>query len=528
VVIGRGETRPRTVPELLDRAATNAPDRVALIAASQGNTESLRHTTYAEMVDAARRVANGLRGLGAKQGDRIGVLLDNACATETHMGYHAAHRLGAINVPLNTRYVPRELASAMDLAGVRFLVYDGRFSEKVEQALEMLEHEVRLVRVGGPASGSHASWEDVLASEPLHTEVAPSGRADADWIFTSGTTGNPKAACFTHEACVACGIGVANAWSFRPDDVYQSSSPFFTSTGSHTNLLGTLTAGCTYLIDPDTSLEGFLGRAEAHGSTVCFLVTSLVKLLVDEHREELKKLGKMRRIVYGGMAMPADVHRRIHATLADDLGIELMHLMGLTEGGPTGLCLDPKDHGAKPGSVGNKGFSESTRFRITDEEGEPVQAGEVGELCFKSPSAMRGYLTSGAEGSPFRDGWLRTGDLVRQNEEGYVYFSDRSKDIVRRGGLNISSAEVENVLKLFPGVADAAVIARQHPVLGEEVCAYVESEAELSVDDLVEHCKAHLANYKVPRAIRLVRSLPRNSMGRILKAVLRERESAVD
>ncbi len=524
-MIGRGKTEPRTVPELLDRAATDAPDRVALIAASQGNTDSLRHTTYSEMVDAARRVAGGLEGLGARQGDRIGVLLDNTSATETHVSYHAAHRLGAINVPLNTRYVPRELASALTLAEVGFLVYDGRSLEKVEQALELLPHEVQLVRVGGPTGSPHTSWENVLANEPLHTEVALSGRADADWIFTSGTTGNPKAACFTHEACVACGLGVENAWSFRPGDVYQASSPFFTSTGSHTNLLGTLTVGCTYLIDPDTSLEGFLERAQTYGSTVCFLVTSLVKLLVDEHREQLTKLRKMRRIVYGGMAMPADVHRRIHSALTDDLGIELMHLMGLTEGGPTGLCLDPKDHGAKPGSVGNKGFSESTRFRIADEEGELVSAGEVGELCFNGPSAMRGYLSSGAEESPFRDGWLRTGDLVRQDEEGYVYFSDRSKDIVRRGGLNISSAEVENVLKLVPEVADAAVIARQHPVLGEEVCAYVESVAELSVDDLTEHCKAHLANYKVPRAIRLVRDLPRNSMGRVLKAVLREKES---
>ncbi len=523
-MVDREKTSPRTVPELLDRAATDAPDRVALIAASQGNTETLKHTSYAEMVDAARRVAGGFEGLGARQGDRIGVLLDNACATETHMGYHAAHLLGAINVPLNTRYVPRELASALSLARVRFLVYADHFSEKMEQALEMLEHEVRLVRVGGTAGSPHAGWEDMLASEPLHATATLSGREDADWIFTSGTTGNPKAACFTHEACVACGLGVANAWSFRPDDVYQSSSPFFTSTGSHTNLLGTLTAGCTYLIDPDTSLEGFLERAEKHESTVCFLVTSLVKLLVDEHREELAKLRKMRRIVYGGMAMPADVHRRIHAALADDLGIELMHLMGLTEGGPTGLWLDPKDHGAKPGSVGNKGFSDSTRFRIADEEGKPAPTGEVGELCFKSPSAMRGYLSSDAEASPFRDGWLRTGDLVRQDEEGYVYFSDRSKDIVRRGGLNISSAEVENVLKLVPEVADAAVIAKQHPVLGEEVCAYVESDAELSTDDLMEHCKAHLANYKVPRDIRLVRSLPRNSMGRVLKAVLREGE----
>ncbi len=516
---------PRTVPELLDRAATEAPDRAALIAASQGNADSLRLTTYAEMADAARRLAGGFQSLGVKQGDRIGVLLDNTCATETHVSYHAAHRLGAINVPLNPRYVPRELASAVDLVGVSLLVYDVRYSDKVEQVLDLVEHEVRLVCVGGGAEDAGAGWEDMLASDPSRSEATLSGLADADWIFTSGTTGNLKAARFTHEACVACGLQVANAWSLTPDDTYHSSSPFFTSTGSHTNLLGALAAGCTYLIDPDTSLDGFLERAETHESTVSFLVTSLVKLLVDERREELSKLRKMRRIVYGGMAKPAEVYQEIHAILADELGIELMHLMGLTEGGPTGLCLDPADHNAKPGSVGNRGFSKSTTFRIVNEAGEPVSTGDVGELCVNSPSAMRDYLSSGVEDSPFRDGWLYTGDLVRQDEEGYVFFVDRKKDIVRRGGLNISSAEVENVLKLVPEVADAAVIAKQHPILGEEVCAYVESDTELTADALIEHCKAHLADYKVPRDIKLVRELPRNAMGRVLKAVLREKES---
>lgn len=526
-MIGWGEMEPRTVPALLDHAAAEAPDRVALIVAS-GGSDSRHRTTYAEVADAAARVAGGFESLGVGRGERIGILLDNTSATEAHLSYHAAHRLGAINVPLNSRYVPRELASAVSLAEVGLIVYDGRFSEQVERILSLIDHEVRLVCVGGTAESPHARWEDMLASDPLRSTVALSGTADADWIFTSGTTGSPKAARFTHEACVACGLQMANAWSLTPDDTYQSSSPFFTSTGSHTNLLGALAARCAYLIDSDTSLNGFLESAEANESTVCFLVTSLVKLLVDEHREELTKLRKMRRVVYGGMAMPAEGHRGIHAVLADEFGIELMHLMGLTEGGPTGLCLDPKDHNAKPGSVGNKGFSDSTKFRIFDEEGEPVRTGEAGELCFESPSAMRGYVGGGVEESPFRDGWLRTGDIVRQDEEGYVYFVDREKDIVRRGGLNIASAEVENVLRLFPGVVDAAVVAKQHPILGEDVCAYVESKAGLSFDDLTEHCKEHLADYKVPRVIRLVSELPRNPMGRVLKAILRERESAAD
>ncbi len=527
-MIGWEEIESRTVPVLLDRVATEAPDRVALVAASQGDADSLRRTTYAEMADTARRIARGFQDLGAKQGDRVGILLDNTSATEAHFTYHAAHRLGAINVPLNTRYVARELASAMSLAGIDLLVYHSRLSEKVEQVSELLEHDVKLVCVGDNTGSSHASWEDLLACEPLQATVALSGLEDADWIFTSGTTGTPKAARFTHEACVACGYQIANAWSLTPDDMYQSSSPFFTSTGCHTNLLGALAAGCTYLFDPDTSLNGFLRRAKAYGSTVCFLVTSLVKILIVEHKDDLAKLGNMRRIVYGGMAMPTDLYRSIHSAMVDDLGIELMHLMGLTEAGPTGLCLDPVDHNAKPGSVGNKAYSVWTRFRIVSEEGEPVQAGEIGELCFKSPSVMHSYLSSGEEETPFRDGWLHTGDLVREDKEGYVYFVDRKKDIIRRGGLNISSAEVENVLRLFPGVLDAAIIARRHPVLGEDVCAYIESDTELPSDALREHCEAHLADYKVPRHIRLVGELPRNSMGRVLKKILRERESVAD
>lgn len=517
------EIEPRTVPALLDRAAAEAPARVALIAASRGDADGLRCTTYAEMADAARRLAGGFQSLGTKQGDRVGILLDNMSATEAHLSYHAAHRLGAINVPLNTRYVPRELVSAISLAKVSLLVYQDSLSEKVGQVLELLEHEVQLVCVDRSTGRCDADWDRLLASEPLKTAATLSGTEDADWIFTSGTTGNPKAARFTHEACVACGFQVANAWSLKPDDTYQSFSPFFTSTGSHTNLLGALATACTYLIDPEPSLSGFLQRAHVHGSTVCFLVTSLVTLLINEHKAELANLDKMRRVVYGGMAMPVDAYRRIHSALTEDLGIELMHLMGLTEGGPTGLYLDPKDHDMKPGSVGNKGFSEWTKFRIIGEEGNPVHAGEVGELCFKSLSVMHGYLTSGEEESPFRDGWLHTGDLVRQDDDGYVYFIDRKKDIIRRGGLNISSAEVENVLKLIPEVLDAAVIAKSHPVLGEEICAYVESGADLSGDALREHCGSHLADYKVPRDIRLVGELPRNSMGRVQKTRLRER-----
>lgn len=308
--------------------------------------------------------------------------------------------------------------------------------------------------------------------------------------------------------------------------MYQSSSPFFTSTGSRTNPLGVLSAGATYLVEADASLEVLLDHAEVHGTTVCFLITTMLQLLVDEHRQALSRL-RLRRVVYGGMAISEDAHRRLYEVLAGERGIELVHLMGLTEGGPTGLYLSPQDQARKPGSVGNRPFLHEVEFRIVDADGRPVPAGTAGELCFRGPCVMSGYVQDGAGASGLVDGWLLTGDLVRQDEDGYVYFDHRKKDIVRRGGLNISAAEVERVLSMAPGVTAAAVVPKPHQVLGEDLCAYVEVDsADVDLEQLREFCKEHLATFKIPRDIRIVEELPRNAMGRVVKAGLRTAATA--
>lgn len=494
----------------------------ALIAASLGRGADLQPVTYAELDESARRVAAGLRHQGVTKGERVGILLDNSCAVEALTAYHAVHLLGAINVPLNTCFVPGELARAVRVAGISVLVADARLWQTVEGLVSLHGPRLLLVGVSESEPGFGLSWTSLLAAEPLSGAAAVTASDDADWIFTSGTTGDPKAARFTHTASVACGAGVRQAWDLRPGDVYQSSSPFFTSTGVHTNPLGVLSAGATYLIEPDASLEVFLDHAEVHGTTVCFLITTMLKLLVDKHREDLSRL-QLRRVVYGGMAIPETAHQQLYEVLTAERGIELVHLMGLTEGGPTGLYLSPADQARKPGSVGNRPFLDEVEFRIVDADGRPVPATTVGELCFRGPSVMSGYVQDGEGDSGLVDGWLLTGDMVRQDEDGYVYFDDRKKDIVRRGGLNISSVEVERVLSLAPGVRAAAVVAKPHEVLGEDLCAYIEVEtADVEFEQLRDFCREHLATFKIPRDIRIVEELPRNAMGRVVKASLRE------
>ncbi len=516
-------TGPTTVPEMLQDNVRRFGDSTALIAASLGRAADLRSVTYAELAESARRVAAGLLQRGVNKGERVGILLDNSCALEALTAYHAVHLLGAINVPLNTRFVPRELARAVRVAGISVLIADARLQDTVEGLVGLEDnHRLLLVAVGETDPGFGIAWTSLLTEEPLPRAAAVTATDDADWIFTSGTTGGPKAARFTHAASVACGAGVRQASDLRPGDVYQSSSPFFTSTGVHTNPLGVLSAGATYLIEPDSALEVFLDHAEVYGTTVCFLVTTMLKLLVDKHRKELPRL-QLRRVIYGGMAIPETAHRRLHDVLTGERGIELVHLMGLTEGGPSGLYLSPDDQARKPGSVGNRAFSDETVFRIVDDEGQPVPTGTVGELSLRGPSVMSGYVEEGEGSSGLMNGWLLTGDLVRQDEDGYVYFDDRKKDIVRRGGLNISSAEVESVLSLAPGVKAAAVVPKPHEVLGEDLCAYIEVErAHLEIEQLRDFCKEHLAAFKIPGDIRIVDALPRNAMGRVVKASLRQ------
>jgi acyl-CoA synthetase (AMP-forming)/AMP-acid ligase II len=521
-VIAWADVGVRTVPGLLDEAARNHSDRAALIGGSRGRVDVLMRLTYGELRERALLAARGLSKLGLGRADRLGILLDNTCSIEAQVAYHAAHRVGAINVPLNTRLVAAELARAIELAGVSVVVAGPGSMPTLAEALRSFDRAPVVVEIAHNEQTEGAtSWDAVLAGGPPLADRAPDSSEDADWIFTSGTTSTPKIAMFTHAASVACGYGAARAFALGPDTVYQSSSPFFTSTGIHTNPLGALVGGSTYLIDPDTDLGASLERAERYGTSVYFQVTTLLRLLIEERREKLAGLPKVRRVVYGGMPLSTEDHARLYDAVTMDLNRELVHCMGLTEGGPTGLFLTPDEGPMKPGSIGRTPFADWMQFCIVDADGHDVESGETGELCWRGPSVMRGYHGMDA-GIGFLDGWLQTGDLVRQDDEGFVYFVSRKKDIIRRGGLNIAAAEVENVLRAAPGVRDAAVVPKPHDVLGEDLLAILEADADVDLGAVRGLCGERLAAYKIPRDMRVVSSLPRNAMGRVVKAELGE------
>lgn len=520
----------RTVPEVLDLQAAAIGDRVALIAPSLVSGDEATFS-YATLRASAGRLASALAERGVARGDRVAILLDNDGAAEAHLTYHASHRLGAINVPLNTRYVQRELAYVIDFIGAAAIVFGPSFAPLLANMRGSLGNAVLLEIAGEPVLGE--SFAAAMAASPPDVErVALYEGDDADWIFTSGTTGNPKAVALTHGGSVACGHQAGPLWGLDETSIYQSFAPFFTSTGCHTNLLGCLVAGCTYVVEPEFGVPDSLERLKRHGATSSFLINPALQLIF--HRlgpEGLADYGlhTMRRICWGGQSAGPDLCRTIHET-GRKMNIELVNVYGLTEGGTSGMMLRPDEHeeafermGAYGLSIGRAGFHPWIEHAVLNSDGRPVTPGEMGELCLRSPSLMSRYVNDQeATDRALRDGWLHTGDVCTVDDAGFVYFVDRDQQLIRRGGLNISSAEVEGVLVGHPGVAEAAAVGMENPILGEDVRAVVvpATDSPPSAEELIAFCRERLADYKVPVRVDFVESLPRNGMGRVVKGVL--------
>jgi len=525
----------RTVPALLRRAADRAPARVAVVAeSSYGGTAEL---TYEALLDSARRLGSWLSSQDVGRGDRVGILFDGQGAAEAHVAYHASHEAGAIAVPLNCRYVGRELDYVVRASGLRALIFDARFEATVRQILPSVSGVV-LVEAGTGSGLGQDFMHAVLSGE----RAVPAGRSldglfdeddDADWIYTSGTTGHPKAVALSHGASVACGYEAIGLWGLDHESVYQSSAPFFTSTGCHTNLLSCLAAACTHVVEPAFDVRRTLERVSTYGTTSLFLVSSMIALIAQRFSaDQLDRLdlSSLKRLCYGAQSMPRSFYQDVERIFGRWKKLELVHLYGLTEAGPSGLLVSPELHHAALARigpygmpVGTRGFNEWVTWRVGGPDGEPVSVGNTGEILLRAPSLMSRYVDDAeATKAKFVNGWLRTGDLGVVDVEGFVFFVDRSSHSIRRGGLNVSSVEVESVIADHPDVLQAAVVGRPDPVLGEEIEAYVVRVAGsvLGAEELVSYCCGQLADYKVPRRVAFMDELPTNAMNRVVKTRL--------
>jgi acyl-CoA synthetase (AMP-forming)/AMP-acid ligase II len=531
------ELGERTVPELLDAAATTRAAHTALIAPGLGQPEA--SLSYAELSSLSGRLASFLSDRGVGKGDRVAILLDQTETLEAHLTYHASHKLGAINVPLNTRYVERELEFVLRFSDPAAVVFSGRSAGVLGQLGSAIDSATLVEAAREPSLGER--FGDALEGPDLTHRVPVEEHEDADWVFTSGTTGNPKAVALTHANSVACGHESVHLWGLDSDSVYQSFAPFFTSTGCHTNLLPCLATSCTYVVEPEFHTRETVRRIRRHGTTSIFLVSGVIQLILDRvGSDELDaEIGEsvLRRIAYGGQPMAAPFYRRVESVFGERYGLELVHLWGLTEGGTCGTLLPPdlhRDGVEKAGryglSIGNGGWNDWIRVRVAGDDDSDAGAGEVGEICVRAPSVMDRYVDEEqASAEALRGDWLHTGDMGVLDDDGFLYFVDRRKQMIRRGGLNISSAEVEGVVAQHPAVAEVAVVPKPNPILEQEVKAVVvpRDGMETSAEEIIEHCRGLLADYKVPVEVQFIEELPRNAMGRVVKGALTGEGSAL-
>ncbi len=513
--------------DLIDISAKRAaltPEYIAFEDVLSGRT-----LTYAQLDDRAARCAGALAALGVEREDRVVILCRNRIAFFEIM--FACAKLGAIFVPLNWRAPAAELAPLLDDCTPRMLLFG---CEDAETALALSQRNLTLVALdpygppapspaaaalAGEGAGGPYNYEALLASAtPLRTDARWPGEAIWSLLYTSGTTGEPKAVIQTFQMAAVNAFHVAQAFGVRASDRTLNFLPLFHTAGIQLVTLPTLIAGGTVSLLPGFELERALALLPR--LDVFFAVPAVYQQLALHPRFEETDLSRVRAWGCGGAPLPDVLAERYAAK-----GAAVCNGYGMTETGPTAFVAAPEDALAHIGSVGKpQMFLEA---RIVDALGRDMSADETGEIWMRGPGLTPGYWNKPEEtaGAFTADGWLRSGDLGRRDSEGRYYIAGRIKEMYISGGENVYPAEVENVLARHPSVLEAAIIGVHDAAWGEVGHAFVLVRPEAPAPDLAElqrHCRAHLAAYKVPKTFVLVAEFPRTAAGKVRKHLLHD------
>lgn len=505
-----------TVPALLRRRAAQRRHHLALSAPSHsGHRDRL---SYVQLVIRMEAMARSLHARGLRAGDRVALLLANTAAREGVLTALGCWALGAAVAPLNVRAADEELGHALQLVAPSMVV------TTVESAARVAAlHPAARCLLLDAAESSADRWPDPQHSFDAPLPEGPTPRAEdlSCLLFTSGTTARAKAVMHCHRSQLFAGLAVGGGVGLAADDTYQGAWPIFTSSVLNMACMAAWVHGAGVVLEENTLANaGRLRLIETEGTSVYHGVTAPLHFMIDEYARGGYDLSRVRRLGYGGAVMPVEVIDKFSRHLP---WVDQVHIWGMTETGPAGTYLPPWYLPRKAGCIGRP--MPGCAVRVVDDEGRPVATGEAGEIVFAGPSAALGYLhNEEATAQAFVDGWVRTGDMGRLDDEGHLHFVDRKKDIINRGGLKIASAAVEEVLYRCPGVAEAAVVAVPHPGLGEDIAACVVPRAGTTLDltALRAACARHLADYQVPRRWHVLAALPKNPMGKVLKRELRD------
>jgi len=483
----------------LARTAAAHPDRVAIRLGEQ-------ILTYRDLDDASARVAGLLAARDVEPGHPVGVMLPNV--PEFAVVYFGVLRAGAVVVPMNPLLKAREVAYYLGDSGASVIFAWHGAAAEVEIGAKEADAEAIVV--------DPATFGDLLATATPAFEVVDRANDDtAVVLYTSGTTGRPKGAELTHANLIKNAEVMGNdLLQLEPDDVIFGGLPLFHSFGQTCTLNTAVAAGATLTVLPRFDPAQALRMLADHHATVFAGVPTMYSALLHVADRDGYDVSALRVCVSGGAAMPVEVLRQFE----DAFGCIVLEGYGLSETSPVASFNHP-DRERKPGSIGTP--IRGVEMQVVGADGNELRQGEVGEIAIRGHNIMKGYWQkpeATAEAID-ADGWFRTGDVGRVDEDGYYYIVDRKKDLIIRGGYNVYPREIEEVLYEHPAVAEAAVIGMPNAELGEEVGAAVVLKPGMSVtaDELRAFVKAQVAAYKYPRRVWFVETLPKGPTGKILK-----------
>ncbi len=481
--------------------------------------------TFSQLKDRVYRAANALLSI-ARPGDRIAVLGEN-CHQYVEL-YLAAPCAGMILVPVNYRLAEREMASIINDSGARVLIVLDDYADRAESLRSDIPDVEHFLYIGKPPLGM-IDYENFSARFPLHKPDTTQTQDDTAWfIYTSGTTGSPKGVMITHKNAISTFFSLARSRNYSSDDVSLFNLPLF-HVGCCT-VLTLLSCGATVHLMKKCDPQHALSIIEKEKISVTIFAPTMFNFLLRQPEIDKYDTSSLRQIAYGTSPMPVELLREG----IERFGNLFYQSYGLTESTGPITALKPEEHiiqgpeklVRRLSSCGKEMMN--VKARVVDEKGSDVKPdGQMGEIVVRSDSVMKGYWNQPeATAETIVNGWLHTGDMAWVDEDGYIFITDRQKDMILSGGENIYPREVEEVIYRHPSVMEAAVIGYPDQAWGESVRAVIKLKegSAATEEEIIELCRANLAGYKKPRSVLFVQEeLPKNPTGKILRKALREK-----
>jgi fatty-acyl-CoA synthase len=511
-------SRSHSLGDLLRRSAHRVPAKLAVVFGSE-------RQTYAQLDETVNRTANALADRGVARGDRVVLFSHNH--SDVVVVYFALARLGAISVPVNFMLTSDEVGFVLAHAGATAVVAEDVLVPVVAAAIDGLPDPAvvtlrGVIDTGGPAAPGR--WEPVdvwrAHTDAREPEVAVADDDVVQLMYTSGTESRPKGVALSSRSLIAQYVSCVIDGGMEASDVEVHALPLYHCAALHAFFTPGVYLGATNIILPGADPTGILATVEAERATKLFCPPTVWISLLRHPDLDRYDLSSLRKGYYGASIMPVEVLKEMGDRFP---GTDLYNFYGQTELSPLATVLGPADQVRKAGSAGRAGINVETM--VVDDDDRPVKVGEVGEIVHRSPHATLGYWNDPEKtAEAFRHGWFHSGDLGVLDEEGYLTVVDRKKDMIKTGGENVASREVEEVIYQHPAVSEVAVFATSDPRWIEAVTAAVVVRAgrEVSEAELIEFCRQRLAGYKAPKRVVVVDALPRNASGKVLKRELRQ------